>query len=233
MPAAGQMRATLAGEPASSFNRSDEEAEMANRIWRFVTSGRTKDWFMDVAAELHRTRLTHGTGTVPGVERYYAWLHGTTFRSSSVRYAAVAADVEADLATVPDTFVAICKVVAVDHERVVAARTLAGPGTAAAGEVAARLAENQDQIDWFTRSLRYRYDAYNYALDHLLVETPDRSAKGVNRELGALGEEVLAAERGDFCPPGALPRAGNPDPQPVIPSRYALPQTISGPNAGS
>ncbi|MEO8882986.1 MAG: hypothetical protein ABI377_06180, partial [Devosia sp.] len=38
MPAVGTTRATLVGEPVSSFNKTDEETDMANRIWRFVTS---------------------------------------------------------------------------------------------------------------------------------------------------------------------------------------------------
>ena len=220
MPAVGSTRAVLAGEPVSSFNKTDEETEMANRIWRFVTSGHTKDWFADVAAELHRTRLTAGTGILAGHDRYYNWLHGTSYQSATVRYATLSSDVDADLATVPGTFDSICAVLQIDHERAVAAANLPRLGPGPNGDADARRAENEDQIDWFVRSLRYRYDSYDYALDHLLVETPHSAARGVDADLAELEGDVLAAERGEFCGAGLTPHAGNPHPEPVIPSRY-------------
>jgi len=221
MPAVGTTRAVLVGEPVSSFNKTDEETEMANRIWRFVTSGHTKDWFADVAAELHRTRLTAGTGILAGHDRYYNWLHGTSYQSATVRYATLAADVNADLATIPDTFDSICAVIQIDHERAVAAANLPRLGPGPNSDADARRAENEDQIDWFVRALRYRYDSYNYALDHLLVETPHSEARGVDADLADLQGDVLAAERGEFCGAGFVPHAGNPRPEPVIPSRYS------------
>ena len=87
MPAVGTLRAQLNGEPVSSFNKTDEEVEMADRIWRFMTSGRTRDWFYDVAAEWRRTRLWPGVKF--DTDRYYNWLHGTAYQSSSVRYATI------------------------------------------------------------------------------------------------------------------------------------------------
>lgn len=220
MPAAGATRAALAGEPVSSFNKTDEEVEMANRIWRFVTSGRTKDWFADVAAELHRTRLTVGTGILKGHDRYYNWLHGTEYQSATVRYATVSDDIDADLATIPGTFSAICAVVEIDHQREVAGANLPRLGPGPNIDADARNAENQDQIGWFVRALRYRYDSYDYALDHLLIETPHAEARSVDAGLSDLEGDVQAAERGDFCGPGAAPHAGNPRPEPVIQSRY-------------
>ncbi|HTJ57010.1 MAG TPA: hypothetical protein VL418_05530 [Devosiaceae bacterium] len=224
MPALGQTRAALNSEPVSTFNKSDAEVEMANRIWRFVTSGRTKDWFMDIAAELHRTRVAYGTGIMPTYDRYYNWLHGTAYRSSEVRYATMAADVGADLDTIPDTFASICEVRVIDHQRLVARNNMPVLDTGSSDNVDARIAENEDQIGWFVRALRYRYDSYNYALDHLLVETPDPAAKPVNEEITALGLRVRQAETGAFCaPPQFQPDLAAPYDGPVIPSRYSQP----------
>ena len=197
LPAAGTLRAMVAGEPVSGFNKTDEEVEMADRIWRFMTSGRTKDWFYDIAAEWRRTRIW--PGITFGIDRYYGWLHGTAYQSAGVRYATLGADVGADLATIPDTFISICKVQTIDRQRQVAADHLAVLEDSQQNDMVARKAENAMQIDGFVQALRYRDDSYNYALDQLLVETPHAEARQVDADLGALDSVVKRAERGDFC----------------------------------
>ena len=62
----------------------------------------------------------------------------------------------------------------------------------------------------FADALRYRYDSYDYALDHLLIETPYPVARTVDLDLKRLEVEVAIAERGDFCGTGEV-RSGSPD----------------------
>lgn len=210
MPAAGAFRASEAGEPVSDFNLSDEETEMANRIWRFETSGHTRDWFFDTIAEWRRTRLLPpGSGPVFTPDRYHAYLHGTAYQSARVRYATMIEDIEADLATIPDTFAVICKVETIDKQRQLAAASLPA-GRSMHADLTARLAENNQQISAFADALRYRYDSYDYALDHLLIETPYPAARTVDLDLKRLEVEVAVAERGDFCGTGSS-QAGSPD----------------------
>jgi len=227
MPAVGTLRAQLNGEPVSSFNKTDEEVEMADRIWRFMTSGRTRDWFYDVAAEWRRTRLWPGVKF--DTDRYYNWLHGTAYQSSSVRYATIGADVDADLATIPDTFSAICKVEDIDRQRRGAAAHLPDLGAGPRADMVARKAENAMQIDGFVDALRYRYDSYNYALDHLLIETPHVEARAVNAELDPLGAMVEQAERRDFCGTGDV-YGDRGQSTPIIPSRLSRKQPPATPS---
>src|SRR5690606_5695206 len=91
--------------------------------------------------------------------------------------------------------------------------------------VAARRAENQMAIGWFTRAIRYRYDAYAYALDHLLVETPHREAMETDGRLGELAAWVEAAERGDFCDDQ---RRGRDQRQEALPGRVLMPEKPDG-----
>jgi hypothetical protein len=235
MPAAGAAWARAAGEPVSDFNRTDEEAEMANRIWRFETSGHTHDWFFDTIAEWRRTRLLPtGSGPRFTPDRYYAYLHGTAYQSAPVRYATMTEDIEADLATIPDTFAAVCKVEIIDHRRRLAAASLPA-GHAMRPDLAARLANNDGQIAEFAAALRYRYESYSYALDHLLVETPYPAARVVDADLRRLAVEVAIAASGDYCGTGPAPAISRPPLQPPIPSRYehhAAPPK-GGPRVGS
>ncbi|MDB5562347.1 MAG: hypothetical protein JWN11_1765 [Hyphomicrobiales bacterium] len=229
MPAIGAARTQLEDRPFSGFNRTDQENAMQDRIWRFLVASHSHDWFYDIAMELKRTGLSTASDRRFSTDRYYKWLHGTAYASSAVRYATLASDIDADLATLPETFKSICAVIEVDRERKVAASGIASLDDPTSQAVFARKAENNDAIGWFTRSLRYRYESYSYALDHLLVETPHPQGEGVDARLSDLDQFVIAAEHGQFCAPAsgsAPPRAG----MRPIPSRYARPV---GSNAGS
>ena len=199
MPTVGKWRAKAAGEPVSKFNETDQENEMHNRVWRFLVSPRTRDWFYDTAVELQRTRLTGATDTRFQKDRYYKWLSSTKYQSSRVRYATMQADAEADIAMLPDAFVAICAVVEVDRQRAIAGNSVSAGNAAELSEIAARKAENDQYIDWFVRALRYRYDSYSYALDRLLVETPHEEAESVDARLAEMAGFVRYAESRDFC----------------------------------
>jgi hypothetical protein len=87
-------------------------------------------------------------------------------------------------------------VLEVDRQRATASFEFHGLG---GDEVAERRAENEMFIGWFTRALRYRYEAYGFALDYLLVETPHEEAIEADAEISSLAIYVERAERGDFC----------------------------------
>lgn len=199
MPLAGKGMAALRGEPVSAFNLSDQEKLMHNRVWRFLVSQHSHDWFYDTAAEFARTRLTKQMDYRFRADRYYNWLHRTDYASSRVRYATIRADIDADIATLPDTFAAICAVVEVDRQRALSAATLPDIEPRFQNEVWARKAENDMFIGWFVRAVRYRFDSYGYALDHLLVETPHEEARAADARLAVLETYVRRAEAYDFC----------------------------------
>lgn len=217
MPAVGGALARARREPVSSFNQTDQEREMHDRVWRFLVSPHTQDWFYDVAVELQRTRVTPALDHKYAPDRYYNWLRSADYRSSRTRYATVGRDIAADLDTIPATFLAICAVIEVDRQRAVAQQGLQLGGEATA-DVAARRAENDMRIAWFVRALNYRYTSYNYALDHLLVETPHEQSMAVDEALRQLHLFVGRANRHDFCS-GA--RGGLTAGHAVVPSRYA------------
>lgn len=218
MPAVGEYLARHREEPVSSFNRTDQEEEMHNRIWRFLVAPHAKDWMFDASVELQRTRIVAARDAEFTIERYYEWLRLTQYQSSRTRYATVGAHVQSDIDTLPTTFAAICAVIEIDRQRAVALQGLrqAIPPDMGA-EVAARKAENSASISWFVRALNYRYDSYDFALDNLLVETPHEQSLAVDESLRRLSVFVGAANRGDFCGrTGIRGGAGHV----IIPSRY-------------
>lgn len=199
MPALGTMRAKGAGEPVSDFNLADVEIEMRDRVWRYLTAPHAKDWYFDTVVEFQRTRLQPIGKFTFKIDLYYRWLTGEAYASSRTRYNRLTDDIEADIATMPATFAAICQVQGLDRQREVAAGGINGLEPKMKQEALDRRAENRMVIGWFTRSVGYRYDAYSYALDHLLVETPHEEAIEADAGLSRLAVYVDAAERNDFC----------------------------------
>jgi hypothetical protein len=217
MPFVGDSLAKGRHEPVSDFNWTDQEKEMHNRVWRFLVAPHAKDWFYDVAVELQRTRISHETDLRFSIDRYYNWLKGTDYNSSRTRYSTVGRHIQADIDTLPTTFVSICEVFEVDRQRDIAENGLSGLGPEVRHDVAARRGENDMHINWFVRALNYRYQSYEYALDHLLVETPHEQSIAVDDSLAEMKVFVDRANRGDFCSGPTGPVGGH---QAVIPSRY-------------
>jgi hypothetical protein len=218
MPATGNMIANNRREPVSSFNKTDQETEMHDRVWRFLVAAHGKDWQFDAAVELQRTRIVRPRDENFTIERYYNWLKRSAYQSSRTRYATVGSHITADIDTVPSTFAAICRVIEIDRQRAIAydgLRNQVPPRLA--GEVAARKYENDAFIDWFVRALNYRYSSYDFALDNLIIETPHEQSLAVDEALRRLSAYVTRANRRDFCN-GAGSSAGQGGV--VIPSRF-------------
>lgn len=221
MPFVGDALANARGEPVSNFNKTDQENEMHNRVWRFLVAAHSKDWFYDTVVEWQRTRIIPEHDTSFSVDRYYLWLTRTHYESSRTRYATVGRHVAADLDTLPTTFRSICAVMEIDRQRAIALHELRNLGPDVSENVAARKAENDMHIAWFARALTYRYKSYSYALDHLLVETPHEQSMAVDEALRRLSLWVDKANRWDFCFDQGSFHAERHDV--AIPSRYAHP----------
>lgn len=178
------------------FNKTDQEQEMEDRIWRFLHAPHVSGWF--VSLPIARQALS-ADARAGERARYLNWLRKTPYRSSTVRYLTIADHVQADLGTLPGTFAAICAVGEVDRQRNVALSQEAAFEVGIETRVMARARENAATIAKFGAALRLRYESYSYALDNLLVETPHEEAVEVDALLAELAIYAEDAERGRFC----------------------------------
>lgn len=219
MPAAGQLRLRMAGDPVSSLQLTAAETRMRNRIERFVLSPHA-DWYHDAAVELRRTRISAGRDRTPyDPGRYYDQMISTGYATPETRYNTVSADIAADMLALPATFADICEVRTADRRRSEGLAGIDGITPRERADVEARRAENEQVIGWFVTALSDRYTAYNHALDRLIVAAPDPAAKGVNEQLVALFADLRRAQSGAFCAgtSASITVKGEPE----IPSRFA------------
>ena len=199
MPAAGSLkREFIDKKPVSTFNQTDEERRMHDRVWHYLTAAHAKDWSFKVSVEFQRTRIGT-TDHLFRTDRYYKLISGEAYASSRVRFATMADHISIDLQLLPPVFKAICDVIGIDRRRGIAANGTVGLEPAMRREQADRRAENDEVIAWFSRSVRYRYESYDYAMTRLLVETPHEQAVRVDGLQSQLLGWVERAEQGDYC----------------------------------
>lgn len=193
-------RFAITGQPGAEILITDEEREMQNRVWRFISAPHARRWMFDrdVRPQLQNVRPLMDENFDP--ESYVLYLKGQDYRSSTVRYRTVANDIEADIDTLPATFEAICAAETIAERRRVAVAEIHPGGAPMTAELAAREGENDEFVDWFVRAVTVREQAYSLALDRLLIETPHEGAHLVNDGLNRLAPWTARAEARDFCP---------------------------------
>ena len=217
LPLVDPNRKGMNGRPVDGFNLTDEEAEMRDRVWRFLVAPHAKDWAWPYSAEIRPARA--GGGTDKQVGKYYRWLTGERYASSRVRYNTMAMHVGADIGTLPATFRSICAVIEVDRQRGVAVAEIDGLGPEMLARVDKRDRLNGAFIGRFVLALNLRYQSYQFALDHFLVETPHQEAVKVDTALTELVMWVERANAHDFCGDGWSPHG---DGKSALPGRVLL-----------
>jgi hypothetical protein len=200
LPLVDRNRRGMNGRPLGGFNLTDEETEMRDRVWRFLVTPHAKDWAWPYGAEIRSARA--GTLTGQQVSKYYRWLTSQRYASSRVRYNTIADHVQADIGTLPETFRSVCAVLEVDRQRAVAVDEIDYLEPEMLARQQQRARENRAFIERFVLALSFRYDSYQYALDHFLLETPHREAVQVDAALTALAPWVERANAHDFCGDG-------------------------------
>ncbi len=212
------------GRPPSGFNLTDEEQEMRDRVWRFLVIPHARDWAVEYSVEVRPAKA----GETPKnyEDRYYRWLSGERYASSRVRFNTMADHIWADVATLPEAFESICRVREIDRQRQVAFRALATGDHRMRRDLEARLIENDRVVGRFTAALAYRYDAYSYALDHLLVETPHAEAVLPDTRLSEMAPWVEWALRHDFCGHGGRAQGAGGE---ALPGRVLMHAPDEGP----
>lgn len=194
LPAAGAVAARGRSEPVSSYRLTDDEVEMRNFAWGVVMPPLPEQRLERTLVELARTRVLPVDRVRVAKESYVQTLIATSYRSSGARYARLNADIEADISRIEPFFASAARVAAGDRARDRAAARVPELRPDERANVDARIDENGLLIAWVRLSFDERVVAYRYALDRLVLETPDPAAVSVEASLSIL-ERVLASLR--------------------------------------
>ncbi|MFD1705039.1 hypothetical protein ACFSCV_18695 [Methylopila henanensis] len=203
LPLAGRKAAQARGEPVSSYRYTDNEKAMRALGWAVVMPAHEGQRIGAVLAELRRTRILPQERARIDKADYVRALLRVDYRSSVARYARLQEDIEADTARVEPFFQAASRVAEDDRVRL---RALAAVPEVEPDEVAnaeGRVDENRLLEAWVQIAFEERVVAYRYALDRLVLETPDRASVSVEAALARL-ESVLRSLRPAGPPRGVF-----------------------------
>lgn len=187
----GTIAALARDEPVSDNPFTDDETELRGRAWRFLVPARGRPWLDRLLAELVATRIVPSDMIEPDYRAYHEGLLSGPFRSPVSAYRKLSEDVSADGRLVEPFGLAAARVLAADRVRLAALARLRDASAADIVDARARVAENRCLIAWVVSATGFRLAAYRYALEHLVVEAPQRDAIPAERLLARLAAERL------------------------------------------
>jgi hypothetical protein len=225
LPFAGGYTAGLVrGEPVSTFMHTDDEAELRDRAWHFITPAHDKLYFHRQLAELVRTRIAPVQWRPVERAAYHrALMHRTYVQmalderiaSPASRYRRLAEDAWADAELILPFAAIAARVLASDRIRLKALQFVRDLDEGQIRDAAARVAENRCLVAWVRQETMDRADAYAYALERLVVEAPQGESSAAERAVAHLEGRRAAFDEfalppfpaacGDLRPPASEP----------------------------
>lgn len=199
--------ASLREEPVSRFALTDAERELRDRAYAFLMPASPHDFVARQFAEWQRQRLIAPHAILFDRTAYVRELLGTRYRSSGARFARLDTDIRADGLRVAPFIDTAAEVARLDRIRLESLTRIPDLTPGEIGQARARVDENAMVIGWVHGALERRAQTYRFALERLVIATPDDQAIGAETSL-LVFEAHLAELRGSAPPRGAY--AGGP-----------------------
>lgn len=198
LPTTGQLAAAIRGEPMSVHPLTDDEQELRRRAWHFLMPGHEEAVFRMKLSELAYTRVLPPF-PYHGREAYHATLMSGPFRSVASRYRRLADDIESDRQLIFPFTRTAARVCQADRVRSAAIPHVGHLDEHTHSHALARMAENALLVAWVKTEMQRRSEAWRYALEHLVLEGPQREAIIAERALLAIEQDMQVIALWDGC----------------------------------
>ena len=184
----GRDAAREAGVPVSGLPLTDDERTLRDLAYPLIEPPFDRArWY----AIINEYGLSHRDGWPKyAVGGYSAKLMGKHYRSATARYDKLNNDIRDDALRVPEFFATARTVLDLDGKRAESFAYVSALTRAEQGNATARMAENKLVIGWVERSVAERSAAYCFALQRLVIATPDPMAVEVERSLTLLNARI-------------------------------------------
>lgn len=193
----GSLAASARSEPVSHFDFTDDERVLRDRAWRFLVPAHDRAVFDRALADLAAKRILPPGLTGSDTTAYHRALLSDGAVSPASRYRRLSEDAEADARLIPAMAEVAERVLTADGVRLRALDYARDISPADAESAFARTAENRCLLAWVKAGLLRRIAAYRYALEHLVVATPQGDAVPAERSLAFLSSTGTAFDRFD------------------------------------
>lgn len=200
-PFIGKLAAGAREEPVSWSMMTDDEKELRSRAYQFIVPTRERWGFEWDVGDLAAKRIIPNKAAQQDVITYFEGLKSWSDRSQRSRYERLRQDIENDRQLMGPFVATACRVQEMDRVRLKALDRIGDPDPSVREQAKARVSENEMVVRNVFDNNAQRTAAYRYALEHLIVESPDRDAVRVERVLTAWEADRVGLER-------CAPRAG-------------------------
>jgi hypothetical protein len=182
-PWTGTVASMARGEPSSLSLLTDDEQELRHRAYNYLMPAKPRLEFERQLADLSRTRIAPRPPVSQDPSLYYQALWMRSDRSPMARYQALREDIENDRLLLGPFVAVACRVKEADRIRMQAMSKLPEVTDIVKQQATARVDENTELVNWVYGQVDQRLAGYRFALQNMVVETPDKDAIKVERVL--------------------------------------------------
>ena len=190
----------IAGKPTwpSSFPLTEDERSMRDLAYPLIEWPYNRHKFYSVAGEYGVIGADHRTNF--DVTAYTTHLFGDEQRTAASRYEVLTDDIRNDTTRLPQFFETASRVLDVDSKRRKSLFFVSSVSESERKNALRRVDENASIVVMVRRSLDERIAAYKFALDRLVIMTPNPQAVQVENALNELRAKAARYRR--HLPPG-------------------------------
>lgn len=179
------------GEPSSAFPLTDSERQLRDLAYPFIEPPRQRPFWAGVFGDYVPIRPPWGQKVVDRTF-YGRKLLGEPTRSATARYSQLIEDIRDDI-TRMDQFAPVASRVAdLDSKRHASLAYVSQPAPVELQDAAARMRENALIMEWVDTCLQQRIASYRWALERLVIATPDPLAVQAEQVLAQLSQRTSA-----------------------------------------
>ena len=192
------------GLPASQFQLTDGERQLRDLAYPLIEPPHSRPAWKTVFGDYQPLPSPWRQQVAFDRTAYGRTLIDEPHRSHSSRYAQLIEDVRDDITRFEPFFAAAIHVIDLDKKRNAALGSISELSPRERTDAVARMQENSLIVQWVQQCLERRISSYRWALERLVLQTPDNMAADADRLIGELAAQTANP------PVAARPAIGRP-----------------------
>ena len=178
------------GLPASQFQLTDGERQLRDLAYPLIEPPHSRPAWKTVFGDYQPLPSPWRQQVAFDRTAYGRTLIDEPHRSHSSRYAQLIEDVRDDITRFEPFFAAAIHVIDLDKKRNAALGSISELSPRERTDAVARMQENSLIVQWVQQCLERRVSSYRWALERLVLQTPDNMAADADRLIGELAAQT-------------------------------------------
>jgi hypothetical protein len=188
----GEEATASVGLRSSEFQLTDNERLMRDLAYPLIEPPHSRPLWKNVFGEYKPLPSPWRQAPVFDRTAYGRLLIDEPHRSPTSRYATLADDVRNDIVRFEPFFANAARVIALDGKRNASLKLVSSLSPRERADAIARMDENALIVQWVEQCLQRRVSSYRWALERLVIQTPDNMAANVDMLIGELSSQTTA-----------------------------------------